>query len=236
MDLLQMRFPISNQTVGIKISFFIYERTPLGVFFCRSRVRFSCIIRLNQKESRAMVLNFLKPTYCVNSVYDLSVDELKKHSIKAVLTDLDNTLLAWNNPNGTVELHEWLKETREAGIEVIVVSNNTWDRVKKAVGGLEVDYVAWSLKPLPRGILKVLHDRQLKKDEVVMVGDQMLTDVWAAHLAGVPSVLVERLIESDMWQTWINRFIENQAKKIIYKKDGVIFYDSLTDAIEAKKD
>lgn len=183
-----------------------------------------------------MVLNFLKPTYCVKSVYDLSVDELKEHGIKAVLTDLDNTLLAWNNPEGTAELHEWLKETKEAGIEVIVVSNNTWNRVKKAVGGLNVDYVAWSLKPLPRGILKVLHERKLKKDEVVMVGDQMLTDVWAAHLAGVPSVLVERLIESDMWQTWVNRFIENQAKKMIYKKDGLMFYDSLTEAVQAKKD
>ncbi|MDD9138712.1 YqeG family HAD IIIA-type phosphatase [Fructobacillus sp. CRL 2054] len=183
-----------------------------------------------------MVLNFLKPTYCVQSVYDLSVNELKKHHIKAVLTDLDNTLLAWNNPKGTPELHEWLKETKAAGIDVIVVSNNTWDRVKKAVGDLDVDYTAWSLKPLPRGILKVMHERGLKKDEVLMVGDQMLTDVWASHLAGVKSVLVERLIESDMWQTWVNRFIENQAKKIIYRKKGLVFYDSLTKAVEAKKD
>ncbi|MBS9335411.1 YqeG family HAD IIIA-type phosphatase [Fructobacillus sp. M1-13] len=183
-----------------------------------------------------MVLNFLKPTYCVQSVYDLSVDELKKNGIKAVLTDLDNTLLAWNNPEGTPELHEWLKETKASGIDVIVVSNNTWDRVKKAVGGLDVDYVAWSLKPLPRGILKVLHDRDLNKDDVLMVGDQMLTDVWASHLAGVPSVLVKRLIESDMWQTWLNRFIENQAKKMIYKKDGPVFYDSFEKAVQAKED
>ncbi|MBS9337828.1 YqeG family HAD IIIA-type phosphatase [Fructobacillus parabroussonetiae] len=183
-----------------------------------------------------MVLNFLKPTYSVKSVYDLSVPELQKHHIKAVLTDLDNTLLAWNNPQGTPELHAWLKETKAAGIEVIVVSNNTWERVQKAVGDLDVDYTAWSLKPLPRGILKVLKERDLKKNEVLMVGDQMLTDVWAAHLAGVPSVLVERLIESDMWQTWANRFLENGAKKIIYKKKGLVFYDSLTEAVQAKED
>ncbi len=30
--------------------------------------------------------------------------QLKKLGIKAVLTDLDNTLIAWNNPDGTEEL------------------------------------------------------------------------------------------------------------------------------------
>lgn len=183
-----------------------------------------------------MVLNFLKPTYLVESVYDLSVDELKKHNIKAVLTDLDNTLLAWNNPKETPELHEWLKETKEAGIEVIVVSNNTWQRVEKAVGDLGVGYVAWSLKPLPRGIHRVLKEHHLNKDEVLMVGDQMLTDVWAAHLAGVKSVLVKRLIESDMWQTWVNRFIENQAKKIIYKNQEPVWHDSLAKAVSKKEE
>lgn len=29
---------------------------------------------------------------------------IKKLGIKAVLTDLDNTLIAWNNPDGTEEL------------------------------------------------------------------------------------------------------------------------------------
>ncbi|GAP02982.1 HAD superfamily hydrolase [Fructobacillus pseudoficulneus] len=182
-----------------------------------------------------MALNFLKPTYLVKSVYDLSVAELKDQGIKAVLTDLDNTLLAWNNPNGTPELHAWLQELKEADIEVVVVSNNTWDRVKKAVAGLDVDYVAWSLKPLPRGILKVLKKQGLKKEEVLMVGDQMLTDVWAAHLAGVRSVLVKQLVESDMWQTWLNRSIEKLAKRIIYRKfGGPIWHDSLGVAAESK--
>ncbi|GAO99756.1 YqeG family HAD IIIA-type phosphatase [Fructobacillus ficulneus] len=183
-----------------------------------------------------MALNFLKPTYSVESVYDLSVAELKAQGIKAVLTDLDNTLLAWNNPDGTPELHQWLSELKSAGIEVVVVSNNTWDRVEKAVSDLDVEYTAWSLKPLPRGILKVLKQNQWQKDEVLMVGDQMLTDVWAAHLAGVPSVLVKQLIESDMWQTWLNRSLEKLAKKIIYRKnETLIWHKSFADAVKAKE-
>ncbi|CAK1239421.1 YqeG family HAD IIIA-type phosphatase [Fructobacillus tropaeoli] len=183
-----------------------------------------------------MPLNFLKPTYTVESVYNLSVAELKDQGVKAVLTDLDNTLLAWNNPNGTPELHAWLKELKAAGIEVVVVSNNTWDRVEKAVSGLDVDYVAWSLKPLPRGILKVLKKQGLQKEDVLMVGDQMLTDVWAAHLAGVKSVLVKQLVESDMWQTWFNRSLEKLAKKLIYsQKQPLIWHATFKEAVSARE-
>ena len=164
-----------------------------------------------------MRLEHFTPTYMVERIYDLTVDDLKAHGIKTVLADLDNTLLAWNNPEGTPELRQWLQDLRDGGIELIVVSNNTTKRVAKAVAPLNVNFVSWSLKPLPRGILHILRTHHLKCDEVIMVGDQMLTDVWAAHSAGIRSVLVQRLIESDMWQTWLNRSIEKYIKKIVFK-------------------
>lgn len=164
-----------------------------------------------------MRLEYFTPTFMVERIYDLTVDDLKKRGITTVLADLDNTLLAWNNPEGTPELREWLKSLRDEGIELIVISNNTTKRVAKAVAPLNVKFVSWSLKPLPRGILHVLKTHDLTKEEVIMVGDQMLTDVWAAHSAGIRSVLVKRLVESDMWQTWINRAIEKQVKKVVFK-------------------
>ena len=56
-----------------------------------------------------MLKNF-KPTWMVNAIYDLTPEQLKAQGIKAVLTDLDNTLIAWNNPNGTPQLKEWLAQ------------------------------------------------------------------------------------------------------------------------------
>jgi len=45
-----------------------------------------------------------------------------------------------------------------------------------------------------------------------MVGDQLITDIQAGNLAGVESVLVKPLVETDKWNTRINRFLE----KIIF--------------------
>ena len=69
----------------------------------------------------------------VEAVYDLKPDQLREHGIRAVLVDLDNTLIAWNNPDGTPELRAWLDEMTEADIPVVVVSNNKYERVERAV-------------------------------------------------------------------------------------------------------
>lgn len=159
-----------------------------------------------------------KPTWMVEAIYQITPEQLHKQGIKAVLTDLDNTLIAWNNPNGTDELRDWLKQMETAGIPVIVVSNNNAQRVAKALEQLDLDYIARALKPFARGINEAVDRLQLDKRSVVMVGDQIMTDVRAAHAAGVRSILVQPVVDSDGWNTRINRFFEghimNHLKKI----------------------
>ena len=71
-----------------------------------------------------MAIENYMPDFAVEAVYDLTVQSLEEQGIKAVLVDLDNTLIAWNNPDGTAEMKQWLNDLRDAGIRIIVVSNN----------------------------------------------------------------------------------------------------------------
>ncbi|MBF0844086.1 YqeG family HAD IIIA-type phosphatase, partial [Streptococcus danieliae] len=80
-----------------------------------------------------MSIEQYKPDYTVEAVYDIAVEDLKKLGIEAVLVDLDNTLIAWNNPDGTPEMKDWLHQVQDAGIQIMVVSNNTKRRVTRAV-------------------------------------------------------------------------------------------------------
>ena len=57
-----------------------------------------------------MTIDDYRPHFMVEAVYDLKPDQLREHGIRAVLVDLDNTLIAWNNPDGTPELRAWLDE------------------------------------------------------------------------------------------------------------------------------
>ena len=63
-----------------------------------------------------------KPTWMVEAIYQITPAQLKNLGIKAVLTDLDNTLIAWNNPDGTEELLTWIKKKKNAGITYIFLS------------------------------------------------------------------------------------------------------------------
>lgn len=164
------------------------------------------------------------PDFAVERAYEVSIDTLKKEGIKAVFVDLDNTLIAWNNPDGTPEMRAWLQGLQEAGIRVVVVSNNKYERVERAVSRFGIDFEARAMKPYTRGIDRAMQRFGVQKEEVVMIGDQLMTDIRAAKRAGIRSILVKPLVASDAWVTKFNRWREGRMLRKIEAKYGPITY------------
>ncbi|HFU3942822.1 TPA: YqeG family HAD IIIA-type phosphatase [Streptococcus suis] len=171
-----------------------------------------------------MSLENYMPDFALEKAYDVTVESLKKHGIKVVFVDLDNTLIAWNNPDGTPEMRQWLHDLRDAGIPVVVVSNNKYERVKRAVEKFGIEFEAFALKPFTFGINRALKHYDVQPHEVVMIGDQLMTDIRAAKRAGLKSVLVKPLIKTDSINTQINRWRERRTMKKIIAKYGAIDY------------
>nr|WP_239026741.1 YqeG family HAD IIIA-type phosphatase [Streptococcus suis] len=164
------------------------------------------------------------PDFALEKAYDVTVESLKKHGIKVVFVDLDNTLIAWNNPDGTPEMRQWLHDLQDAGIPVVVVSNNKYERVKRAVEKFGIEFEAFALKPFTFGINRALKRFDVQPYEVVMIGDQLMTDIRAAKRAGLKSVLVKPLLKTDSINTQINRWRERRTMKKISAKYGAIDY------------
>lgn len=148
------------------------------------------------------------PTWMVRATYDIAPKTLTDLGVKVVFTDLDNTLIAWNNPYGTEALREWMTALAREQIQLVVVSNNSHKRIKKAVAPLGLPYISRALKPLPFGLKRALRQYHVQPDEAVMVGDQLMTDVAASNGCGVRSILVKPIIDSDAWTTKLNRQLE----------------------------
>lgn len=164
------------------------------------------------------------PDFVLEKAYDVTVAGLKKHGIKVVFVDLDNTLIAWNNPDGTPEMRQWLQDLQEAQIPVVVVSNNKYERVKRAVAPFGVDFESYALKPFTFGMERALKRFDVKREEVVMIGDQLMTDIRAAKRAGLRSVLVRPLLQSDSINTQFNRWRERRMLKKMAAKYGPLDY------------
>lgn len=165
------------------------------------------------------MLGKFKPVWMVESVYQISAEQLHKHNIKAVFVDLDNTLIAWNNPLGTKELLVWLEEMKLNNISITIISNNSGDRVEKVAKHLDLHYVPRAFKPSRRAYLRAAKQAGFPLEQCVMVGDQLITDIFGANRAGVRSILVIPILDSDAWNTKINRFFERFILKKLIKDD-----------------
>lgn len=155
--------------------------------------------------------NFLLPKEFVLSVFEITPEKLKRQGIKGIITDLDNTLIEWNRADATDEIKTWMKNLQEAGIQIIIASNNNEERVKRFAEPLGIPYIYRAKKPLGRAYLAALKKLQLEKNEVAMVGDQLLTDIMGANRLNLYTFLVRPVAESDGFVTRFNRFIERRV-------------------------
>lgn len=175
-----------------------------------------------------MLKKFL-PNQHVLSIHDIKPSKLKEHDIKGIVTDLDNTLVAWDVPEATPELRQWFKSMQEAGIKITVVSNNHEKRVKAFCHPLGIPFISRARKPMRRAICKAIGQMDVEKENIVVIGDQLLTDVLGGNRLGVHTILVVPVKETDGWTTRINRRIERYIMSYMRKKGWIQWEDSYSE-------
>ncbi len=156
------------------------------------------------------------PTYFVPKIEDIDYDKLKEQGVKSLFFDLDNTLIAYDCDiisNETLNLLIKLEKT----FDVVVISNSNKDRVIPAVHHLK--YVYFAKKPTKIGLKKALNIVGKQKDEVILIGDQIITDIFGANRLGIASILVKPIKKSsDRKITKFNRKIANMVLKGVKKR------------------
>lgn len=170
------------------------------------------------------VLHYFLPSQFVKRVLDITPSELKEKGIKGIITDLDNTLVEWDRPSATPELMKWFENMKQEGIKVIIVSNNNKKRVQSFAEPLGIPFIFEARKPLTRAFQKALSMMQLSKDEVVVIGDQLLTDVFGGNRLGLNTILVVPVAQTDGLWTRLNRKMERKILNMMRKK-GMIYWE-----------
>jgi HAD superfamily phosphatase (TIGR01668 family) len=107
---------------------------------------------------------------------------------------------------------------QEAGIFVTVVSNNKLKRVKMFSDPLGIPYIYGARKPMRRAFRKALKTMNLKKEEVVVIGDQLLTDVLGGNRLGLHTILVVPVAQTDGFVTKFNRRVERRILSWMKRK------------------
>jgi len=140
-------------------------------------------------------------------VIDPKTDLLDK-GFKNLLLDVDNTILPRDTHQVSDEVKAWLKQAREAGLNLCLISNNFHHGVYEWAERLDLPIVAKAVKPLPHAFIRARRKMGFKRRETCMIGDQLITDVWGAHFTGMKCLLVQPLVDVDLKHTLLLRHVE----------------------------
>ncbi|GKU81346.1 YqeG family HAD IIIA-type phosphatase [Niallia sp. NCCP-28] len=171
------------------------------------------------------MLNDFLPDQHVKNIFEITPEALKEKGIKGVITDLDNTLVEWDRPLATPKIIEWFEEMKRNKIKVTIVSNNKEGRVKAFSDPLNIPFIFAARKPMGRAFKKAILQMDIKKEEAVVIGDQLLTDVLGGNRSGFHTILVVPVAQTDGFFTKINRTIERRILNWFRKKGKITWED-----------
>lgn len=93
------------------------------------------------------------PDIMFDSIHDITPEYLLSKDIRAVVLDIDNTLVTYGMPEPTAEVTNWIEALQAKGISVALASNNGRERVELFNKKLGVFTTYKSGKPSPRAVL-----------------------------------------------------------------------------------
>ena len=87
------------------------------------------------------------PDWYFASAFDITPDFLLSGGIKAVVLDIDNTLVTYGDAEPTEKVIKWIRSLTDAGIKAAIASNNQEERVNIFNKKLGIFCISKSGKP-----------------------------------------------------------------------------------------
>ena len=152
------------------------------------------------------------PYEYAQSVFDIDYVKLYTLGYRAILFDIDNTLVH-HGEDATPEIEALFREIHSIGLKTLLLSNNDDASVKRFIRNIDTPYLCDADKPNPEAYRKAAELLGVGKKEVIVIGDQMFTDILGANRCGMPSILVHYItVPGEKW-IGTKRYIE---KAVLY--------------------
>jgi len=158
----------------------------------------------------------LKPDYYLDSIYDIPYGQLWENNIRGLIFDIDNTIAAYEEERPSAKIVALIKRLKRMGFNICLLTNNTNKRLKLFSEPLELHGIANALKPFARGVRKAMKHMKTKPKLTAIIGDQILSDIYAGKSAGVTTILVKPLSDKDLALVHFRRKYEKRLLKRYY--------------------
>ncbi|MGM0652963.1 MAG: YqeG family HAD IIIA-type phosphatase [Bacillota bacterium] len=148
------------------------------------------------------------PDQQLNDIFEIDTAYLKSIGIKGLITDMDNTLVAWSDRSIYPRLAEWFALLKEEGFKLCIVSNNSEEKGGQLASEIGIPAIWYAVKPRRKAFRRALEKMELKPEETAVVGDQLFTDVLGGNRLGLHTILVNPISEKEFIWTKFPRMLE----------------------------
>lgn len=149
----------------------------------------------------------LRPDWVApGTLAELSLERLLDQRIRALVLDVDRTLLPRRGHRMPDSVETWLRQAQRCMPLHLFSNNPSRSRIGSVAEALGVSYTTSAGKPRRGPLRQVLAELALPPGEVAIVGDRVFTDVLAGNRLGLYTVLVKpvdaegRPCRHDRWQ------------------------------------
>ena len=159
-------------------------------------------------------MKVFEPTYTRKNVLEIEDGFFQKENISCVLLDIDNTLVADNDPYPDDAARTFIKRISDEKLKVCLVSNNKLSRVESFNSEFSLKAIHRAHKPFCRRMNKAIKELGVSKAETLFIGDQLLTDILAGNRCKIRTMLVDPINpgkENSFFK--FKKFIENYLLK-----------------------
>ncbi|MCP9779868.1 MULTISPECIES: YqeG family HAD IIIA-type phosphatase [Cyanobium] len=139
-----------------------------------------------------MLRQLLRPNWLREcTLAELPLQELLDQPIRALVLDVDRTLLPRRQADLPASALRWLQQAQQQ-VPIHLFSNNpSRQRIGAVAAQLDLPYTISAGKPRRSALRRVLAELNLPHQEVALIGDRLFTDVIAGNRLGLFTVLVK---------------------------------------------
>lgn len=153
-------------------------------------------------------MTLLKADAEVAFLSEIKLEELWDKGKRGIILDLDNTITPWHQNKITAEAQAMIDKARSLSFKIHLLSNASFSRTRKVAAQLGIGCTAPGYKPFRRGFRLALKEMGLRAEQVVVIGDQIFTDIWGGNRSGCYTILVNPLERKEFFGTRIMRLME----------------------------
>ncbi len=161
--------------------------------------------------------NYIPDIY-QKSIYSINYDALYKRGIKCILFDLNNTLVPPNTKLPNKKLQELVEELKTK-FQLIIFSNCSEKRIKPFAEQFNIDGYGNVDKIFEEKINEIMSKYALNINEIVFIGDQLLTDIYLGNMVGITTIYVNPISNSNSIKAKISKIKEKRILKKLRSKD-----------------